>query len=87
MASVKTFYTREHPHWPTTTEEALDEISELNDLLDAGGWSKGQRDWIYQRRAKLTRYVNDPQYRIFTGGVNKAVETIEKNKAEGNKHD
>lgn len=84
MRSMKEFYTRPHPHWPNSVEEALDEISEINDLLDKGGWGKQQRDWMYNRRKKLTRFVNDPQYRAYTGGVGKMIETIEKKKTEGN---
>ena len=85
---MRTYYTREHPIWPSNENEALDEISELNDLLDRGGWSKGQRDWIYNRRRKLVRYVREPAYRSHTGGVNKAQETmaINRDKAVQDSH-
>lgn len=83
MRPLREYYTREHPHWPNNENEALDEISEINDLLDKGGWNKAQRDWAYGRRKKLIRYVNDPAYRVFTAGVNKAIETRLKNESEG----
>lgn len=80
--ALKEYYTREHPIWPSNEVEALDEISEINDLLDKGGWSKGQRDWAYDRRKKLVRYIRDEAYRSHTGGVRKAMETVEDKRDE-----
>ncbi len=79
---LKEFYTREHPVWPANEHEALDEITEINDLLDKGGWTKQQRDWAYGRRQKLVRYIRDPAYRSHTGGVRKAMETVEDKRDE-----
>ena len=67
VKSLRDKYVREHPVWPKTSEEAVSEISEINDLLDKGGWTKAERNWAYSRRKKLQRYLNDPIYRIVTG--------------------
>ena len=82
MRSLREYYTRPHPYWPKSKAEALDEISDINDLLDRGGWNKQQRNWAYSRRRKLVRYINDENYRSYTSGVNKAMVTINDYKDE-----
>ena len=80
--ALRDHYTRPHGIWPTTEAEALDEITEINDLLDKGGLDKRQRDWGYDRRKKLTRWIREPAYRSHTGGVAKAMETLEDKRDE-----
>ena len=63
MKSMRDKYSRDHPLWPRNSNEALAEISEINDLLDRGGWSKSERNWAYTRRRKLQKFINDPEYR------------------------
>lgn len=66
MKSLREKYVRPHPSWPTNEEEAISEISEINDLLDRGGWTKAERNWAYSRRRKLQRYISDDRYRQIT---------------------
>ncbi len=61
--SLRHKYQRPHPEWPRSATEAVSEISEINDMLDVGGWDKDERAWLYIRRKKLQRYINDEQYR------------------------
>ena len=75
MRNIRNLYTRDHKYWPESKDEALDEITEVNDLLDKGGLSTDQRNWAYMRRKKLIRYITDEGYRSYTKGVNKAMET------------
>ena len=61
--SLRHKYQRHHPEWPRSVAEAVSEISEINDMLDTGGWDRDERSWLYLRRKKLQRYINDEGYR------------------------
>lgn len=70
MKSIRYKYKAEYPFWPRNELDALGELTELNDLLSQGGLTRQERNWAYDRRHKLVKFLNDADYRakVHAGG-------------------
>lgn len=62
--SAKWRYPDVYPACPRSVREAQGEILLLNEMLEREKLSRGERRWVYLRKKKLCRFIEDEDYRV-----------------------